>query len=159
MFSSGGCDREDASQSKREMAAVEHRQGLPFMKLHLLDHLRNALSVQSRVVNMYRERAGWRLTVKSVSNSPAEALKKRNRPEGLQQWPFTVPFAWIIEACLSKNTSQFSHGTCELHRQDERGWWVLHCWYVPFGSSGFITRIKSSVERGTFKSSCLSALT
>lgn len=32
---------------------------------------------------------------------------------------FPVPFAWLIEAYLSRNTSQPFHGTSELHREDD----------------------------------------
>lgn len=53
---------------------------------------------------------------------------------------FTVPFAWLIEACLSRNTSQLSHGTSELHRQDDvRLASTALCWYVHFGSNVFTT--------------------
>lgn len=74
---------------------------------------------------------------------------------------FTVPFAWLIEACLSRNTSQLSHGTSELHRQDDvRLVSTALCWYVRFGSHVFTTvqkppRREKEVWKQLFESSGL----
>lgn len=76
---------------------------------------------------------------------------------------FTVPFAWLIEACLSRNTSQLSHGTSELHRAGRReagenctllicSFW-LKCFYNSLKAPLFARR--GGVK---FESSCLRAL-
>lgn len=129
-------------------------QGEPFMSVHLRERrerfwgnavkMHTALGGEGRGESRPQEWS-WPLSMaweglQGLSTRkkppPANVYKDKHRLAGFDsgahfRGSFTVPFAWLIEACLSRNTSQLSHGSPPPNPRLQAGrtaWsrWDLH---------------------------------
>lgn len=114
-------------------AKGDEGQGEPFMSVHLRERRErfwgNAVKMHTALGGEGRGKSrpqewSWPLSMAweglqgpstRKKPPPANVYKDKHRLAGFDsgahfRGSFAVPFAWLIEACLSRNTSQLSHG-------------------------------------------------